>query len=172
MKKTNVTVYNPNKLRNELMAPVSSWFDQIFSDLLNESPFDFNCAKTRAYPKADIRKEGKDIVVEAAVPFLNKENLKVELDEAILTISGDIKKEEIKEGDYYYKKELVRSSFSRSWPIDKDIYDKWLNTQEGGASKVDAILKDGVLTVRLKDILENGHVNEKKPTLIEIKELE
>ncbi|MDR4483747.1 MAG: Hsp20/alpha crystallin family protein [Nitrospirales bacterium] len=90
-------------------------------------------------PAVDWYEGKKEVVLKAEVPGLSKENLKIDLTDSMLTISGEKKKEEeIKEEDYTYS-ERAYGSFSKSlqWPCAvKD-------------DKVKATFKDGILEVRL-----------------------
>jgi len=173
MNRRSVDLY-PALYKNELYAPMNSWFDQMMTSFFPElKPFDFNTIKSRAYPKVDIRKQDKDIIVEASVPFLKKENLDISLDRNILIISGKIERKTEEEKQNYYHSELTKSSFSRSLPIDIDLFDKWVDKVKNPIDNIDAYLKDGVLTIYLKDILSSC-LEEKSPVCssIPIKEIE
>ncbi|HNJ61616.1 MAG TPA: Hsp20/alpha crystallin family protein, partial [Chitinophagales bacterium] len=79
-------------------------------------------------------------VVEAAIPGVKKEDVKVELNENVLTISSETKKEENESNDKYTRREYSYSSFKRSFTIDEDA----INT-EG----IDAKFENGVLAIIL-----------------------
>jgi HSP20 family protein len=157
--------------RNELYAPMNSWFDQMMTNFFPElKPFDFNSIKSRAYPKVDIRKDGEDILIEASVPFLKKENLNISLDKNILIISGKIERLTEDEKQNYYHSELTKSSFSRSLPIDLELFEKW-NSYGDIKGKIDAYLKDGILSIKLLGILKNSTIKEfPQTTLIPIRD--
>ncbi|MDR4458966.1 MAG: Hsp20/alpha crystallin family protein [Nitrospirales bacterium] len=104
-------------------------------------------------PAVDWCEGKKEEVLKTEVPSLSKENLKIDLTDSMLTISGEKKKEEgIEEEDYTYS-ERAYGSFSRSrqWPCAvKD-------------EKVKATFKDGILEVRLPktEDVQKRHVSVK-----------
>ena len=159
-----------NNLYDSFFTPINSWFESAMTDFFSDvKPFDFNVAKSRIYPKLDVRKENNDIIVEASVPFLKKDNLDVSIANGLLTIKGSVDKVEQQEDDCYYHKELTRASFSRSLPIEASIYNKWVESYNGDIlDKVTATLENGILTIRLNDILNEV---EDKPKLPETKKI-
>ena len=90
-------------------------------------------------PAVDLYEEEDEVVLKAEVPGLSKEDLKIDLSDSTLTISGEKKKEEeIKEEDYTYS-ERAYGSFSRSLQLPCAVK----------ADKVKATFKDGILEVKL-----------------------
>ena len=86
------------------------------------------------YPKVDTYCKDDNFIVEAAIPGLTEEHVKVEVDDAgILTISGEAQEKREEEG----LRELRRSAFSRSWQLPKNVKKE----------TVKATLKSGVLKV-------------------------
>lgn len=139
------------RLRDELFMPIESAFDSIFTDFFSDfKPLSFdNKVKGRIYPKIDAFKDGHDLVIEAAVPFVEPNDLKVELDGGTLILSGSVNSDNETKDRCYYKRELSRSSFRRSFPLSDELYEKWSKTE----NIVDAQLKNGILTIRLKDFI-------------------
>jgi len=131
----------------EFRTPVMSIFDQMLTDFFKPfSPLkEINDVKTRSYPKVDVRRADHDLIFEAAVPFVKKENLDITLEKNSLRISGKVIKEESLKDDLFIKRELVRSSFSRSFSLEETLCRKW--ELDGG--NISADLKDGLLTVTL-----------------------
>ncbi|UCE92050.1 MAG: Hsp20/alpha crystallin family protein [Methanobacteriota archaeon] len=106
-------------------------------------------------PLVDITDEGDAFVVKAEVPGLKKDDLSIEVTEDAMEISGESSSErEEKEGGYV-RKERHYSRFHRSLPLpDRIIPDK-----------VDAQLKDGLLTVKVP----KATPPEKKVKKVEVK---
>jgi len=98
--------------------------------------------------------EGKDeVVLKAEVPGLSKEDLKIDLTDSMVTISGEKKKEEeVKEEAYTYS-ERSYGSFSRSLQLPCAVK----------ADKVKATFKNGILEVKLPktDDAKKRHVTVK-----------
>ena len=90
-------------------------------------------------PSVDFSEKDNKYHLTAEIPGLNKDDITITIEDGYVTISG--KKEEDKEekGTDYYIKETRTGSFSRSFRLPKKVAE----------DKVDAIYKDGVLTVVL-----------------------
>jgi len=87
-------------------------------------------------PAFNLYKENGNIVIEANVPGYTKEEIKVEVKENILTVSGEHKEEkEVSEKDYYHK-EFQMGSFSRSVNLPSGI-----TTEDIKAKYSDGILR-------------------------------
>jgi HSP20 family protein len=87
--------------------------------------------------KAKTYKDGQDLVVEALLPGLRKEDVSVDINDSVLTIKSE--KTTNKEGKSSFYNKAYK--FSRSYILDEK-YD---------AEGCKAELKDGILTVRLPD---------------------
>lgn len=73
-------------------------------------------------PSANIKENDLNFTIELAVPGLNKEDFKINLEQDRLTVSA--KKEQVKEettNEKYSRKEFNFSSFSRSFTLPKNI---------------------------------------------------
>jgi len=107
------------------------------------------------HPKIDISEDEKNIFVEAEVPGIPKENLKLVLQDNILTISGEKKQEEVKKDKNYHRTERSYGSFSRSFSMPVEV----------DQNKVDAKFEDGILKVTL----EKSAPKANKEKMIDIK---
>ena len=107
------------------------------------------------HPKIDISEDEKNIFVDAEVPGIAKEDLKLVLQDNILTISGQKKQEEVKEGKNYHRTERSYGSFSRSFSMPVEV----------DQNKVSANFDNGILKV----VLEKAALKENKEKSIEIK---
>lgn len=96
------------------------------------------------WPAVDMYDKADEIVVKAEVPGIDKKNIKISVSENVLTIKGEMKKEEeIKEEDYYYC-ERSYGSFSRSLTLPAKVVE----------NKISAEFKDGILEVHLPKAAE------------------
>ena len=96
-------------------------------------------------PAVDMFDKDDEIVVKAEVPGIDKENIKISVSDSVLTIKGEMKKEEeIKEEDYYYA-ERSYGSFSRSLTLPAKVVE----------NKIKAEYKDGILEVHLPKATES-----------------
>jgi HSP20 family protein len=110
-------------------------------------------AVTEWSPLVDITEDDKEYVVKAEIPEMKKEDIKINVHEDVLTISGERKYEKEEKGKKYHRVERAYGSFMRSFTLPEDA----------DGTKVSAEYKDGVLKVHLPK-------SEKaKPKAIEVK---
>ena len=103
---------------------------------------DMNRASTyreRFEPAVDIREEDEAIVIEAEVPGLKADNLKVHVDDNVLTLEGERRFEKEEKKERYHRIERSYGKFVRSFSLPKNV----------DGEHIDAKLDDGLLTVRL-----------------------
>jgi HSP20 family protein len=121
----------------DLQRGINRLFDDFFSDWpLGRGHW----LEQRAFsPRIDVSETGKELNIRAEVPGLKQEDVNLELTNDCLIISGEKKTEEHREdgGTSYY--ETSYGSFQRSVPLNVEI----------DRDRIDAKLKDGVLTVTL-----------------------
>ena len=104
-------------------------------------------------PAVDIREREDAYLVEVELPGLTKDDVKITMENNILTIQGEKKHEkEEKRGDYH-RTERVYGSFQRSFTLPSSVKN----------DKIEAQYKNGILTVTLPK------VEEAKPKAIEVK---
>lgn len=165
------SIYRSNLLRDEFFAPVQSLFDKISNEFFTDfKPFTLESFRGRTYPKIDIRIDGSDYIVEAALPFVEERDLDVTLDKNILTIKGKAEAENKHDDGCYVHRELSRSAFSRSFQIPEDLYKDWINRSPDDPieNNVVAKLENGILTITLKDLLPEKEKEENNSSPIKI----
>jgi HSP20 family protein len=106
-------------------------------------------------PRIDISEDNDSINVVAEIPGVKKENVKITLQDNILTIEGEKKKEEEKKEKNYYRSERVFGSFKRSFTLPTEV----------DADNVEAKFENGMLNIRLKKL----NPKPKKEKVIELK---
>ena len=87
----------------------------------------------------DVFETDTNVVVKAALPGLNPEDVEASVSDGVLTLKGETKADEKSEGENYYRREIRYGSFSRSIPMPVEVV----------GEKAEAEFKDGVLTVTL-----------------------
>ncbi|MEP2689106.1 Hsp20/alpha crystallin family protein [Maribacter dokdonensis] len=90
-------------------------------------------------PAVNIKENEKEYYLELFVPGRSKEDFTIEIDEAVLTISSEIKKEKEEVNDNYTRKEFSISSFKRSFTLPDTI----------ATDKIDANYEGGILKFNL-----------------------
>lgn len=129
---------------DDFFVPSDVLLDRVLSKTFPEftNVFGSNVFESGAYPKVDVRETDTEFVIEAEIPGLMKDQVKVEVKDNVLVMRGE-KRDETKKDGTYHVKEIKRSSFIRSWTLPPDIVDK--NT-------VKAKFQDGVLEVKVGKI--------------------
>lgn len=90
-------------------------------------------------PLVDISEDATEYLVKAELPELKKEEVKVSVENGVLTISGERKSEKEEKGKKYHRIERSYGSFLRSFTLPEAV----------NADKVSAEFKDGLLSVHL-----------------------
>lgn len=90
-------------------------------------------------PLVDITEDEKEYLVKAELPELKKEEIKINVHNDVLSISGERKYEKEEKGKKYHRVERAFGSFMRSFTLPEDA----------DSSKVHADYKDGVLQIHL-----------------------
>jgi HSP20 family protein len=104
-------------------------------------------------PTVDISETEAEYQIKAEIPDVKKEDVKVTLEDGVLTIQGERKQEKEEKGKKYHRIERSYGSFVRSFSLP-DVIDE---------ERVKADFKDGVLNLHLPK-------SEKaKPKAIEVK---
>ena len=127
--------------RDEFLTPFDKMFDNLvetqFPDIVKQvgvKPY-----QGSSYPKVNVYEYDDKIGIVAEIPGLNKKQLNVEVEEGILTISGDKHNTFENDGAKVLRKELKQSSFKRSFELG-DLLD---------GDNISANFKDGVLSVSI-----------------------
>ena len=87
----------------------------------------------------DVYQTESDIVIKSTIACVKPEDLDIQINNDIVTIRGERRKEdEVRDEDYYYQ-ECYWGAFSRSIILPVDVE----------ANKSEAIMKNGILTIKL-----------------------
>jgi HSP20 family protein len=140
--------------RDEFLTPFSSIFDDVFNDIT--TGLDVGFFGKGAYPKVDVIDEDNQVIINAEVPGLSKDQVSVVIDDGVLQIKGEKKEETEDKSKRYVHRELKHSSFCRSFSIGENI----------NKETVDAKFENGILTVTLKKTVPTPKAEPKK---IEVK---
>jgi len=149
---TGLTRWDPFKEMRDLQNRLSS----LFGNLPLQSG-DGNKEETMTVaewsPLVDISEDDKEYSIRAELPGVKKEEVRITVENGLLSISGERKYEKEEKNRKFHRIERAYGNFVRSFSIPDDA----------DASKVSAEFKDGVLNVHLAK-------NEKaRPKAIEVK---
>lgn len=104
-------------------------------------------------PLVDVVENDKEYVIKAELPEVDKHDVKVTVENGVLTISGERKFEKEEKGRKYHRVERAYGSFTRCFSLPDDT----------DSDKVNAEFKDGMLKVRM------GKSEKARPKQIEVK---
>ncbi len=104
-------------------------------------------------PTLDVLHENGDLLIRAELPGVKRRDVEITLHERVLSISGERKAEEHREGSGYYVRERRHGSFRRSLVLPHDV-------EEG---EISARFEAGVIEVRVP-----GGAAERAPKRIQI----
>jgi len=90
-------------------------------------------------PAIEVFERGNDLVVRADLPGLSKDDVNVEVENGVLTISGERRAEQEENREGFYRSERIYGAFSRSIALPEGVNE----------DQVKATFKDGVLEVTI-----------------------
>ena len=141
----NRIIVNPQHLsRDEFLTP----FDRIFDDLIDrqfptfkeEVGVSFNKG---SYPKVNVYEYDDKVGIIAEIPGLDKKDLDVEVEDGVLTISGEKSHGKFDEAKAkVLRRELKHSSFKRQFTLGELL--------DGG--NINASFDDGILSIEIPKI--------------------
>lgn len=110
--------------------------DRFFSPELFEGS-DFSTS--RWLPNMDVQEDKDRFTISMELPGLSKDEVSLTVREGMLTIEGERKQEDEKEGVNYHRVERRYGKFLRSFQLPVRVKE----------DKIEAVFKDGVLTVQI-----------------------
>ncbi len=128
-----------------------SSFDSLFNEFF--APGSPQCRETAFLPKTDVLEKPDRFEITIDLPGMKKEDIRIVIEEGILTVSGERKKEGKAETDRYSRTERSGGSFKRSFRLPENVE----------SDTVEAAYESGVLILTVKK------VEETPPRQIEVK---
>ena len=119
-------------------------YSPFLSNLFDDDFFPMFTARTNSMPAVNIKENEKNFTLDLAIPGMEKKDLKIDINEDVLTISSEIKNETEESNDGYKRKEFSYSSFCRSFYLPDNV----------NKEKIAASYKDGILSVELPKMEE------------------
>lgn len=148
---TTLTRWNPLKDAEDIQTRLIKALG--FTPVINPTGGEEYMTTAEWAPAVDITEDEKEWQVKTDLPEVKKEDVKVTVENGVLTITGERKFEKEEKTKKYHRVERSYGNFLRSFTLPDDA----------DGSKVSAEFKDGVLKVCLPK-------NEKaKPKTIEVK---
>jgi len=124
-----------------MQREINRMFDSFFREGIKE---DSSLMSTGWSPAVDLTEADDSFVVKVELPGVNKNDVKVSIQDNILTIHGEKKQEKESKTSNYHRVERCYGSFRRSFALPSSVK----------GDSIDASHKDGVLTVILPKVEE------------------
>ncbi len=104
-------------------------------------------------PRVDIAETEQAFVIKAEVPEVNKDDVKITVDNGVLSICGERKQEQEEKGKTFHRVERFYGQFTRSFTLPENVDE----------DHITATFKDGMLS------LEIPKTEKAQPKAIEVK---
>ena len=130
--------------RDTFLTPFDKMFDSMVESQFPEvvKSVGVKPYQGSAYPKVNVYEYDDKVGIVAEIPGLDKKQLNVEVEDGVLTISGDKHSTFEDTGAKVLRRELKQSSFKRSFELGEQL----------DGDNIDASFKDGVLSVSIPKI--------------------
>lgn len=124
--------------RNEL-GSLRSQMDDLFENFFRGFDRPLSLFAERAWPTVDVAEKDDAIAVRAEIPGCKPEDIEISVYGNTLTLSGEKKESHEDKGEGYYHIESTYGLFRRDIPLPAEV----------DSDKIEAVVKDGVLSVTL-----------------------
>jgi HSP20 family protein len=128
--------WEPFRELSSLQTEMNRLFNTAFGDLPNGGT---GGAARRWMPAMDLLETDEDFVLRADLPGMTESDVNIELEDNVLTVSGERKAEREDKREGFYRMERAFGSFSRSLTLPKGV----------DPEAVSASFDQGVLEVRI-----------------------
>ena len=145
-----LTTWNPFRELDEVQNRFNTMFGGLPTRLFGNGK---SIKMTDWSPQVDILEDDHEYLIKADLPEMKKEEVKVTMENGVLSIAGERKVEKEEKTKKYHRIERSFGSFERTFTVPEDA----------DANKIAAEFRDGVLKVRLPK------VPAAKPKPIEVK---
>lgn len=91
-------------------------------------------------PRVDVQETDKEYLLTVSLPGMRKEDVKISVEDGVLTLSGERKTDKEEKGKGWVRREIAQGSFARSFVLPSDTHPE----------EIKAVYKDGLLTLSLR----------------------
>ena len=126
------------------LAPVPSFFS-VFERPLFRDVFTGEESAITYAPRVDVVENKESFTVRAELPGMKKDEVKLKLENNVLTLSGEKRYDEKRDEDNFHLRETRYGKFERSFRLTDNI----------DRNNINADYKDGVLTISLPKTKES-----------------
>ena len=133
---------------------VPAYWDDFFNDSFFQSKDDYTTEGNT--PAVNVAEDEKEYRIEIAVPGLSKKDVKIDLENDVLTISSERKEDKEEQKSSYMRREFLYNQFRRSFQLPETV------DQE----RIHATHEAGIVTIGLP---KKQEIVQKAPKQIAIK---
>ncbi|HOR39340.1 MAG TPA: Hsp20/alpha crystallin family protein [Paludibacteraceae bacterium] len=126
-----------NRLTEQLPSNFDRYFDNEWEDY-NWTDREL-AANHTTLPAVNIKENGEAFEIDVAAPGYEKSDIKIEMNEDLLTVSSNKKLDEEKTEGEYTKREFSYQSFLRTFTLPKTV----------DAEKISAVYENGILKITI-----------------------
>jgi len=121
------------------MISIQDEMNRLFDDFFGRPITRPEWAEAAWCPCVDVSETKDDVIINTEIPGMSKDDVKVSVQDNILTLSGEKKQEKVEKDANYHRMERSYGSFSRSFTLPTSVQ----------PDKVKANYKDGILRITL-----------------------
>lgn len=132
--------WNPLRMMDPLREFRNFPFGGLLEDVFAPLRMNLPALPSAWMPRTDIRETVKEYILDISLPGVKKEDVKVEVKDDVLTISGEKKSEKEEKGKTWLRRESSYGSFQRSFALPEGLH----------TDDVKASFKDGILTLSMR----------------------
>ncbi len=132
-------------VRWEPFAEMDSLFNRLAPTMFSRWPARFgssNGDRIEWAPSADISESDKEYLIRAELPAVKKEDVKVTVDDGLITIEGERKQQKEDKNEKMHRVESFYGHFTRSFSLPDSVDESAIRCES----------KDGVLTVHIPKV--------------------
>ncbi|HXX65309.1 MAG TPA: Hsp20/alpha crystallin family protein [Bacteroidota bacterium] len=134
----------------QMQREIDRMFDRFLGGSLAEDGSVFTSNWT---PAVDITEHENEYIVKMELPGVSKDDVKITLENSVLTVKGEKKQEKESKSSNFHRVERTYGSFQRTFTVPSGVK----------ADSIDASYKDGILNIALPK------AEEAKPKQIDVK---
>ena len=164
LQKKQEAVVSPRAARNPfaLLRQMTNEFDRMFGDPFWPSPSFRTLTLPEAVawaPKVDVFEKDNRLITKVDLPGMKKEDVKVEVTDGRLALSGERKHESEEKKDTFYRSEREYGSFCRTVPLPEGV-----KLEDIKATFVDGVLEVSIpLPARAEATVRKVEIEEPAP---------
>jgi HSP20 family protein len=121
------------------LVSIQDEMNRLFEDFFGHTPVRAGWTEGVWNPSVDVSEDKDNVVIKAEMPGMTKDDVKISVQDNVLTLKGEKKQEKEEKEKNYHRIERSYGSFCRSFQLPTTVK----------TDKIKANYKDGVLSVTL-----------------------